>query len=171
MPYISKSFTRSRFAVSYVYAIDSKQQFMHLKIRSYFARHIYANRSRDLGSPCPLCMLLILSSSSSAAYSFSFCTPYISKSFTRSRLAVSFVHCTIFCSSHSFIHLLPFCGEPRSRERFACSLVRIIGCLSVGVFVYLSVRLSVRLLAYQRVHPFESVCSFVCLSVCVFLSS
>ena len=37
---ISKSFTRSRFAVSYVYATDSKFQCMQLTIHSYFARHI-----------------------------------------------------------------------------------------------------------------------------------
>ena len=93
--------------------------------------------------------------------------PYLSKSFTRSRFAVSYVHCMLFGSSHSVIHLLPFCGEPR--ERFTCSLVRIIW--SVGVFVYLSVRLSVYLLAYLLVHPFNYARSFVCWSVYVFVLS
>ena len=77
----------------------------------------------------------------------------------------------LVCSSHLVNHLLPFCGEPRSRERFACSLVHNIGCLSVGLSVYLSVRLSVCLLAYLLVHPFNYVRSFVCWSVCVIVLS
>ncbi len=117
-----------------------------------------------------MCMLIILSSNSCSRISI-LILHAISKLFTRSRLAVSYVHWIIFCSSHSIVYLLPFCGEPRSRERFACSLIRIISCLPVGAFAYLSVRLSVRLFAYLRVHPFNSVRSFVCLSVCAFVSS
>ena len=38
-PYIRESFTRSRFAMPYVYAIDSRFQIMQLNIHSYFACH------------------------------------------------------------------------------------------------------------------------------------
>ena len=90
-PYIRESFTRSRFAMPYVYAIDSRFQIMQLNIHSYSACKIEANRSRDLGSPCPMSVLLILGFNS-AECSFLFCTPYLSSSFTRSRFAVSYVH-------------------------------------------------------------------------------
>ncbi len=62
MSYISKSFTRFRFAVSYVYAIDSKFQCMQLTIHSYFARHICKQlvRAISVRRRCPICMILIL---------------------------------------------------------------------------------------------------------------
>ena len=72
---------------------------------------------------------------------------------------------------HSVVSFVSFCGEARSRERFACLFVRIIWCLPVGVFVYVLVRLSVCLLAYLLVHSFNYVRTFVCSAyfVCLFV--
>ncbi len=74
---------------------------------------------------------------------------------------------------HPVVSLFPLCGEARSRERFACLFVRIIRCLSVGVLVYVLVRLSVCLLAYLLVHSFNYVRRFVCSAcfVCLFVCS